>query len=70
MEHDPLRDSDNTLLRLIESGELRFDSIIRIRHGRSCACINKVEMSMFAVISRWNRMGSVGPGRQLRWSEA
>ena len=51
MEHDPLRDSDNTFLRLIESGELRFHSIIRIRHYTSCACISKVGMGVLAVIN-------------------
>lgn len=38
VEHDPLRDSDNALLRLIQSRELRLDSIIRIRHyWKSCS---------------------------------
>lgn len=32
VKQDPLRDSDNTLLRLIESGELCLYSIIGIRH--------------------------------------
>lgn len=34
VEHNPLRDGHNTLLRLIESGELCFHGIICIRHDR------------------------------------
>lgn len=34
VEHNPLRDGHNTLLRLIESGELRLHGIICIRHDR------------------------------------
>lgn len=33
VEHNPLRDSDNALLGLIESRQLRGYNIIGIRHG-------------------------------------
>lgn len=35
MEHDPLRNRNNALLSLVESGELCFDRVIRVRHVRS-----------------------------------
>ncbi len=35
VEHDPLRYSDDALLRLIKGGELRLDAIIGVGHGGS-----------------------------------
>jgi hypothetical protein len=32
VEHDPLRNRYNALLRLIQSGELRENSVISVRH--------------------------------------
>lgn len=54
VEHDPLRDSDNALLRLIQSRELRLDSIIRIRHNRSSTRRNKDEKSDLVAASNWS----------------
>lgn len=34
MEHDPLRDSDNALLRLVEGRELCLHSVIGVCHDR------------------------------------
>lgn len=34
MKHDPLRDGDNALLGLVQSRELGFDGVVRVRHGR------------------------------------
>lgn len=33
VEHDPLRDGDDTLLRLIEGREFCLDSIVCVRHS-------------------------------------
>ena len=32
VKHHPLRDCNNALLRLVEGGELCFDSIFSVRH--------------------------------------
>lgn len=33
VEHDPLSDSDNGLLRLVQSRQLRLNGISTVRHG-------------------------------------
>lgn len=55
MEHDPLRDSDNALLRLVQSGEFRLDSIVRIRHGRAMFLARKDETNNHAAYQSENR---------------
>lgn len=32
VEHDPLRDGDYAILRLVERGQLGLDRVVRVRH--------------------------------------